>query len=51
MDSRLLLMVAVCIAVPAVLIGYIVLTEVFLRLVPGPAEAAASGRGCGWRRP
>jgi alpha-glucoside transport system permease protein len=27
-------MVAVCIAVPAVLIGYIVLTEVFLRLFP-----------------
>lgn len=34
MDSRLLTMVAVCIGVPAVLVGYIVLTEVFLRLFP-----------------
>ncbi len=34
MDSRILLMIAVCIAVPAALIGYIVLTEQFLRLVP-----------------
>lgn len=34
MDSRLLLMVAVIIAVPAVLIGYIILTEIVLRLFP-----------------
>jgi alpha-glucoside transport system permease protein len=33
-DSRLLLAVGVCIGVPAVLVGYIVLTEVFLRLFP-----------------
>lgn len=38
MDSRLLLMVAVIIAVPAVLIGYIILTEVVLRLFPERIE-------------
>ena len=38
MDQRLLLAVAVCIGVPAVLVGYIVLTEVFLRLFPEKAK-------------
>lgn len=38
MDSRLLLMVAVIIGVPVALIGYIVLTEVVLRVFPEPLK-------------
>lgn len=38
MDSRLLLMVAVVVLVPAVLVGYIVLTEQVLRLFPERAK-------------
>lgn len=34
MDSRLLMVVAVCVGVPVVLIGYLVLTELVLRFVP-----------------
>lgn len=34
MDSRLLMVVAVCVGVPAILIGYLVLTEFVLRFVP-----------------
>lgn len=34
MDERVLLMIAVCIAVPAALIGYIILTEMVLRPIP-----------------
>lgn len=34
MDSRLPMVIAVCIGVPAVLVGYLVLTEVVLRIFP-----------------
>ena len=46
MDPRLMMAVIVVLGVPAVLVGYIVLTEKFLRVFPS-ASSRVSGPGCG----
>ena len=51
MDPRLGTAIVVVVGVPAVLIGYIWLTELLLRAFAGSASGQSSGPGCGWRRP
>ena len=47
MDPRLVTAIIVVVGVPAVLFGYIILTEQILRPVPDRRRATPAGRGCG----